>query len=335
MTSSDNWNVGTGEFRYQTVPGWGQLPTGWRFVDVAGIATDSKNRVYVFNRGEHPIIIFESDGRFVTSWGEKLFVRPHGIYIDSNDLIYCTDDADQTVRKFTLDGRLLMTLGISGQATDTGVVENDYRTIRRAGLPFNQPTNLAIAPDSTLVVSDGYGNARVHRFTPDGRLLHSWGAPGSEPGQFNLPHGIAVDSEGRVYVADRENSRIQVFDASGRFIEEWTDVARPMEVFIDGRGNVFVAEVGWRAGLFPWHVAPNGTGGRLSIFDLNGRLQARWGGGSNPTAPGDFFAPHDVWVDREGDVYVGEVVMTGGGNRGLVAHECHCLQKFTKLCTNS
>jgi DNA-binding beta-propeller fold protein YncE len=336
MTSSDNWNVGTGEFRYRTVPGWGQLPAGWRFVDVAGIATDSKNRVYVFNRGEHPIIIFESDGRFVNTWGEKVFLRPHGIFIDSNDLVYCTDDADQTVRKFTLDGRLLMTLGISGQATDTGAVDNDYRTIRRAGLPFNQPTNLAIAPDATLVVSDGYGNARVHRFTPDGRLLHSWGAPGSEPGQFNLPHGIAVDGGGRVYVADRENSRIQVFDASGGFIEEWTDVARPMEVFIDRRGDVFVAEVGWRAGLFPWHVPPpDGTGGRLSIFDLDGRLQARWGGGSNPTAPGDFFAPHDVWVDREGDVYVGEVVMTGGGNRGLVAPECHCLQKFTKLCSNS
>ena len=109
-------------------------------------------------------------------------------------------------------------------------------------------------------------------------------------------------------------------------------MARPMEVFIDGRGYVFVAEVGWRAGLFPRHVPPpDGTEGRLSIFDRDGLLQTRWGGGSNPTAPGDFFAPHDVWVDRDGDVYVGEVVMTGGGNRGLVAPECHCLQKFTKL----
>jgi len=142
---------------------------------------------------------------------------------------------------------------------------------------------------------------------------------------------VAVDREGRVYVADRENSRVQVFGPGGDFLAQWTDVARPMEVFLDGQDNVFVAEVGWRAGLFPWQQPPaDAPGARVSVFDRDGRLQARWGGGADPTALGDFFAPHDVWVDAEGDVYIGEVVLSASGNRGLVSPDCHVLQKFTR-----
>src|SRR5262249_6987289 len=157
----------------------------------------------------------------------------------------------------------------------------------------------------------GYGNARVHRFTPDGRLLHSWGEPGAGPGQFNLPHGLAVDREGRVFVADRENSRVQVFSPKGEFLSQITEVARPMQVALDGDDNLYVAEVGWRAGLFPWQETPaNPQGTRVSIFDRNGKLRSHWGGGADPTAPGDFFAPHDIWLDDRGDIYVGEVVMS-------------------------
>jgi DNA-binding beta-propeller fold protein YncE len=325
--------VGTGRFRYEALVHWEQLPAGWSFVEVAGVATDSKDRVYVFNRGEHPVIVFDRDGRFLASWGEGIIKRAHGIFIDPDDAVYCTDDVDHTVRKFTTDGKLLLTLGTSGRPSDTGIVDIDYRTIRRAGPPFNRPTNLALAPDSTLLVTDGYGNARVHRFAPDGRLLASWGEPGSGPGQFNLPHGIAVDRDGNSYVADRENSRIQVFNPQGKFLAEWTDVARPMQVFIDGQQNVFVVDVGWRAGMFPWQTppGPNPAGPRLSIFDRAGNLQVRWGDdGNDPTAPGCFFAPHDIWIDSHGDIYVGEVVMSAGGNRGLVSPECHALQKFVR-----
>jgi DNA-binding beta-propeller fold protein YncE len=324
--------VGSGKFRYEAVVGWEQLPPGWSFVEVAGVATDSRDRVYVFNRGDHPVIVFDRDGRFITSWGEGVFKRAHGIHIGPDDAVYCTDDLDHTVRKFTREGRLLLTLGTSGRPSDTGIDGIDYRSIRRAGPPFHRPTNVALAKDGALYITDGYGNARVHKFTAEGRLLSSWGEPGEGPGQFNLPHGIALDSQGRVYVADRENSRIQIFSANGEYLTEWTDVARPMQVFIDGQDNVFVAGVGWRAGLFPWQSPPGAepAGPQVSVFDHGGRLLAQWGDGSDPTAPGNFFAPHDIWVDSHGDVYVGEVVMSAGGNRGLVSRDCHALQKFVR-----
>jgi hypothetical protein len=322
-------SVGAGRHRYEALERWEQLPDGWCFVEVAGVATDSRDRVYVFNRGEHPVMVFDRDGRFLTSWGEGFVRRAHGIHIGPDDSVYLTDDLDHTVRKFTPEGRLLLTLGTSGRPSDTGIDGIDYRTIRRAGPPFHRPTNVALSREGDIYVTDGYGNARVHVFSPDGRLRRSWGGPGEGPGQVNLPHGIAVDRDGIVYVADRENSRIQVFGPEGDFLAEWTDVARPMQVFIDGQDRVFVAEVGFRAGLFPWQSRPaDPAGARVSIFTRAGELLARWGGGGDPTAIGDFFAPHDIWADSHGDLYVGEVVMSAGGNKGLVPPTCHALQKF-------
>jgi DNA-binding beta-propeller fold protein YncE len=208
----------------------------------------------------------------------------------------------------------------------------DYRTILRAGPPFHYPTNVALSLAGEIYVTDGYGNARVHKFSPEGRLLLSWGEPGSLPGQFQLPHGIAVDHDGTVYVADRENSRIQLFTADGCHLATWTDVARPCQVFIDASGDVYVAELGFQAGRWPGTAAPDvgATGGRVSIFNRQGKLRARWGGGLNPCAPGDFFAPHGIWVDSRGDIYVAEVVMSAGGNRGQVSKDCHTLQKFIR-----
>src|SRR5262249_51879427 len=185
----------------------------------------------------------------------------------------------------------------------------DYRTIRRVGPPFHRPTNVAMAADGSLYVTDGYGNARVHKFDPAGKLQFSWGEPGSGPARFNLPHGLTIDREGLVYVADRETSRVQVFSAEGKFLTQWTDVARPMQVFYHG-DHIFVAEVGWKAGLFPWLTSPSpdAPGGRVSVFDRAGRVLSRWGGEGDPCAPGNFFAPHDICLDSPGDIYVGEVV---------------------------
>jgi DNA-binding beta-propeller fold protein YncE len=319
------------QFGYEADDHWAKLPPGLRWTEVAAVTTDSQDRVFAFARGEHRVVVFDRDGSFLTSWGEGQFGRPHGITIGPDDAVYCSDDLDHTVRKFTPDGRLLMTLGERGKPSDTGATSMDFRSVVRAAGPFHYPTNLAIGPTGDLYVSDGYGNARVHRFSPDGRLLNSWGAPGTGPGQFRLPHGIAVDAQGTVYVADRENSRVQLFSPDGQFRAEWTDVARPCQVCIDRNGKVYVAELGFVAGMWPGTTAPAGaTGGRLSIFDTRGTLLARWGGGQNPTAAGDFFAPHDVCVDSRGNVYVAEVVMSGGGNRGLVSPDCHTLQKFVR-----
>lgn len=325
--------VGNERFPYHVDQCWPQLPEGWQFGEVVGVAADSQDRVFIFSRSDHPLTIFDRDGRFQGSWGESRFVRPHGIHIGPDDSVYLTDDLDHTIRKYTPDGRLLLTLGASGVASDTGCRGNDYRTIERAAGPFNQPTNVALAVDGSMYVTDGYGNARVHRFSPDGRLDLSWGEPGNGPRQFHLPHGLAVDRGGRVYIADRENSRVQIFDAAGNYITEWTDVARPTEVFVaassDGGEQVFVSEIGFRCGLFSGVAPPpNAIGSRLSIFSRAGELLCRWGGGSNPCAPGGFFAAHDVWVDSRGDIYVSEVTLSAGANRGLVPTSCHTIQKF-------
>jgi len=329
----DSTSSAAGLHRYEANDRWAQLPNGFSWQEVTAVATDSQDRVFVFNRGEHPVIVFDREGRFLRSWGEGVFARPHGITIGPDDMVYCTDDLDHTVRKFAPDGTLLMTLGTSGVPSNTGATSIDFRTIQHSGPPFYFPTNVALNSAGEIYVTDGYGNARVHKFSADGQLLMSWGEPGTGPGQFRVPHGIAIDSHGAVFVADRENSRIQIFDADGEFIDERTDIARPCQVAFDSAGNLFVAELGYRSGMWPgtFPPSPDATGGRVSIFDPAGMLISQWGGGSNPTAPGDFFAPHDICVDSHGDLYVSEVVMSAGGNRGLVAPDCHSLQKFKRL----
>jgi DNA-binding beta-propeller fold protein YncE len=325
--------VGTGGFRYRVDESWAKFPADGSAGEAVAVACDSRDRVYVFLRGPHPVQVFERDGTPLGAWGEGIFARPHGIHVGPDDTVYCTDDFGHTVRAFSTAGLPRLTLGTPGQPSDTGATSIDYRTIRRAGLPFHFPTNLARGPAGDLYVADGYGNARIHRFAPDGRLLHSLGAPGSGPGQFQVPHGIAVDQAGIVYVADRENSRVQLFTGGGAYISEWTDVARPCQLFIDPAGWVYVAELGFRAGRWPGTGShqPGQTGGRVSIFDRRGVLHARWGGGDEPCAAGDFFAPHGIWVDSHGDIYVAEVTLSAGGRAGAVPGSCHSFQKFVRL----
>lgn len=326
--------VGTGDFRYEVDPKWEQLPAGWTHSDVSGVAVDSKDRVYALTRGDHRVIVYERDGSFVTSWGEDVFTpRTHGITIGPDDSVYCTDDGDHTVRKFTTDGTLLMTLGTPGQASDTGYDGRNVATVARIGPPFNRPTNLAVAPNGELYISDGYGNARVHRYSADGKLLQSWGEPGSGPGQFMIPHGIWVLADERVLVADRENDRIQVFGPTGEYLTEWTDIQRPTAIYSGGDGPVYVSELWWRVGQRSYRHGPieQDRFGRVSILDGEGRVVGRWGGGPDRCAPGDFCAPHSLYVDSHRDVYVGEVTHTFAGSHGLVPPDCHTLQKFVRV----
>lgn len=330
--------VGQGRFRYTPHATWVQVPAHLRIREAVGLAVDSQDRLFVFTREETPILIFDRDGRFQSSWGEGLFRRPHGLTIAPDDTLYCTDDQGHAVYRFTPDGRLLQTLGAPGKPSDTGCRSNDYRTLRCASGPFNLPTNLAIAPDGDLFVSDGYGNARIHRFAPDGRLKLSWGEPGRGPGQFAVPHGVAVARDGTVFVSDRENSRVQLFTPEGKFLSEWTNVARPCKVTFDREGNAFVAELGFRAGMFAGNPAPaEPVGSRIGVFSTQGELLARWGGGQSVGQPGDFWAAHDIILDSRGDLYVGEVRpgMYGAGAApppsAVPPAGAPALQKFVRL----
>src|SRR2546421_11712054 len=242
---------------YEAVTGWEQLPAGYTHPDVAAVAVNSKGRVYLFCRSEHPVMIYEPNGRFVGSWGEGMFtMRTHGITIGPDDSVYCTDDAGHSVRKFTPDGKLLLTLGDNaGKPSDSGYDGSNLTTIAHGAPPFNRPTNLAVAPNGDLYVSDGYGNARVHRFSPTGKLVASWGEPGTGPGEFMLPHGIAVDRNGDVFVCDRESDRIQVFDAEGRYEREITDVQRPTQIVL-ADDLMYVSELVGRTGQRSFRNGP-------------------------------------------------------------------------------
>jgi DNA-binding beta-propeller fold protein YncE len=319
-------------FKYCANANWAKWPADWQISEVTAVATDSRDRVFVFSRGDHPVGVFDPQGELLYAWEGQTFTRPHGITIGPDDAVYCVDDLDHTVRKYTPEGRLIWTLGTSGVGSDTGSTSIDFRTIQRAGPPFHYPTNLAITPNGELYISDGYGNARVHRFSADGKLLQSWGEPGAGPGQFHVPHGIAVGPDGTVYVADRENSRVQLFSPDGKFFRQWTDLARPCEVFIDAHA-VYVAELGYRAGMWPGTQPPHegATGGRMTIFDFSGKLLARWGGGERPTEAGDFFAPHDIWMDSSGDLYVSEVVRSAAKGERPASGDYHTLQKFARV----
>jgi DNA-binding beta-propeller fold protein YncE len=327
---------------FDVVDGWEHLPAGYGHPDVADVAVDSAGRVFLFCRSEHPVLVYERDGRFVGSWGEGVFtMRAHGITTAPDDTLWFTDDGDQTVRRFARDGRLLQTIGTSGLASDTGYDGKNVTSVVRAGPPFNRPTNLAVAPNGDLYVSDGYGNARVHQFSARGELRRSWGEPGSGPGQFMVPHGVAVHSDGRVFVCDRENDRIQIFSPDGEFLAEWTDVQRPTKLVFAERGIAIVAELTWRAGLRSFRTGPiaKHRPSRIAMLDERGAVLGRFGdegpvdanwGAADPCRAGNFCAPHGLAIDPNGDLYVAEVSWTIGVSTGLVAPTCHTIQKFRR-----
>jgi DNA-binding beta-propeller fold protein YncE len=327
--------VGEGKYRYEVIAGWEQLPAGWSHGDVAGIATDSQDRVYVFNRSEHPVIVYDQDGTFLDSWGDTtLYPRPHGITI-VDDVVYLADDGDHTVRKTTLDGKILMTLGTPGQPSDSGYSASrpyNLSTIERGAGPFNRPTRLSVAQNGDLYVSDGYGNARVHQFSSDGTLIQSWGQPGNEPGQFNLPHSVWAHTDGRVLVCDRENDRVQIFSPSGELVSIWTNMTRPGDLFIDGEGTVYLGEMDWKAGERNMWGEPfkESRPATLSIRDLDGNIVTQWGT-TEPCADGSFVSPHGLWVDSKGSIYVGEVTKTSLSRYGTWQEDCHTVQKFARI----
>ena len=287
--------------RYHVVHDWPVLPDGSLLDEVSAVAVDSSGNVLVLQRGgrkwpdsdildqrpiEKPtVFVFDgSTGCLLKKWGEKLFALPHSISVDRHDNIWITDVALNQIFKFSPEGRLLLTLGERGMAGET-----PFR--------FNRPTDVAIAKDDSFYVSDGYGNNRVVKFNADGKFLFQWGTKGKEPGQFDLPHGIAVDGSGRVYVVDRTNARIQVFDSKGKYLAEWKGppFISPQDIAIGTDGTAFVVDIGNdelpdRSGL----LLMNGDGSLLSRVGRYGNYD------------GQFLVAHGVAVGPSGEVYVAD-----------------------------
>ena len=274
--------VGSGKYTYTLIQDWAKLPPGQTFGSVSAVATDSQDRVYAFQRAEPPVVIFDRDGNFVGSWGNGAFVNPHGIYIE-DDIIYLTDREGSVAMKYTLDGKPLQIIGEHGVYSDTGCEVSGEVAPRAAG-PFNYLTELVPAANGDLYVSDGYRNARVHRFSSAGQLISSWGEPGKGgPNQMHLPHSLIVGQDGRIYVCDRENSRIQIFSAEGEYIEMWTDMHRPLDISQDADGVFYITE-----------RAEDGSPPQVSVLGPDGQVLARF-----PSRSG-----HGSWVDAHGDIYL-------------------------------
>ena len=256
--------VGTGDHVYEVLHPFGKLPGGMSFGNAAHVATDSKGRVYVYQRKDPPILVFDADGNLLNTWGDGQFLDAHGIYLTLDDELLLVDRDAHEVLKCTTEGEILLRLGNRGKPS--------YQE------PFNHPTDVAVAQNGDIFVSDGYGNFRVHRFSADGRLMKSWGRRGAGPGEFLTPHGIWVDGRNRVYVCDRDNDRVQVFSTEGDFMTEWRHFFHPMDIFMDSRGTFYVTD------QVPSITLLNGEGDVL----FRSRM---------------LFNGHGIWIDWEENIY--------------------------------
>ena len=319
--------LGQEPFTYQ-VSGddWGRLPEGWGYNDEStAVAVDSHDNLWVFNRGNHPVIVMDREGNVIRAWGEGLFTTPHGVTIGPDDSVYCVDKGQYVLRKFTPEGKELLTIGTPGRPTPV-----------MSGLPFNNPSHAAIDPrNGDIYISDGYSDARVHKYDPNGRPLFSWGESGTDPGQFNVVHNIATDRDGWVYVADRQNKRIQVFDPNGRYEAQWVNFARANCVCTSRTGER-LAYVGELFSGVSTNVAGMRIGPRISVLDMDGKVLARLGDQTFGGEPGRFYAPHAIAVDSRGDIYLAETSRSeteGDRYDGLVDSSggLRSLQKLVKV----
>ena len=289
--------VSYGEYVYESVPGWAPLPADWEWNHVVGVGVDSNDRIFAYNRSDHPMIVLDKEGNILDSWGQETFVTAHHLEVGSDDSVWTTDNGDHTVRKWTASGDLLMTLGTPNKPAP-----------EQSGEPFNKPTDIAFGLDGSIYVSDGYGNSRIHHFTPQGKLIRSWGERGTGPGQFMIPHGVAVDPTGLVYVCDRENSRIQVFTPEGQYVTHWRGVHRPNQIVPAKDGAMFIPELGFRIGIgkdaAEINVATHNSG--IKIMTKTGQWLGGWG--SSTRDHGDLLAAHAVGIDSEGSLYIGETL---------------------------
>jgi DNA-binding beta-propeller fold protein YncE len=258
--------------KWEVLASWGQLPEGGNWGAPSQVATTPQGQIVILRRMVPSFFVFNPDGTLVKSWGDTPYKLAHGIRIDRDGFMWVTDNSDNIVQKFSSDGKLLMTVGIKGTKGDN--------TSQDA---FDGPADVFVAPNGDFFVADGYRNSRVVQFSKDGKFIKIiGGVKGTEPGQFNLPHAVVVDSKGRIIVADAENSRVQVFDQSGKFLEQWTDfIAKPRgAMYITPDDTIYISHVDAEA----VSIVKNGK-----VVDVIRGVGGR---------------PHGLTLDREGNIYV-------------------------------
>jgi peptidylamidoglycolate lyase len=288
---------------HSVVHGWPQIPSGRALGRASGVEIDSHNHVFVFHSADREwsepfpadpvraatIVVFDGEtGELIAEWGQEMFVMPHGLSVDHSDNIWVTDVGRHQIFKFSHDGELLLTLG------EDRVPGSDESH-------FNLPTDVAVLDDGGFFVSDGYGNSRVVKFSPAGEFQFHWGTAGSKQGQFDLPHGIARDNQDRIYVADRGNARIQVFDREGQFISEWSgsEIGRPYGLAIGPGQKLYVVDGGDQPDTPP-------DRSRAMRLGFDGKVEATFGRFGN--YDGQFQMGHDIAVARDGAVYVVDIL---------------------------
>jgi DNA-binding beta-propeller fold protein YncE len=267
---------------HRLVKNWAKLPPGWNFGECSSVSIDKDDNVWLYNRGKHPVIEFDSDGNVLQAWGEDIMAGPHGIKVDAEGHIWTVDRTGQVVFKLTPLGRVIMTIGRVGYP-----LGNDSKD------GFHDPTAIAFAPNGDMYISDGYVNSRVVKFNRNGDYVLHWGKKGTGDGEFDLPHDVALDSRGRVYVADRGNKRVQIFDGNGKFLGKWTDVGTPWGFHYVARENVL-----YMCDASNSRIVKLSLDGRiLGVLGSFGRVQGKFG----PAGP------HHIAVDSSGAVYVAEI----------------------------
>ena len=283
---------------YRVDPAWPQRPEGLGWDHVPGVFVDSKQQVWIFTRTNPSVQIFTTSGRHVRSWGSDLFGRPHQIKLDHEGNVWVADQGNHCVLKMTPSGKTLLVLGTRGESGDDR-------------LHMNNPTDMVVSPSGDVFISDGYANSRVLHFDKRGRFVKMWGKLGVRPGEFSLPHAIVMDSKGRLYVADRNNARVQVFNQAGKFLDQWRHIVVPWGFCVTASDEIWVCgsgPMGWRKDDVVLGVPPANQ--VLVKFSTSGKVLEYViipKGKDGHERPGELNWVHSIAVDKAGNLYCGDI----------------------------
>ena len=328
--------VGESSLTFQLIPNWEQLPEGWTHGDVAGVATDSQDRVYVFNRSEHPVIVYDRDGTFLSSLGRRRLHPPARHHHPRRHRVLRRRHRSHRPRLYprrpgAADPRHRRTRRAIPATRPKG--PTNLLSITRGGGPFNGPRACRSRPTASSTSPMAMATRASTASPPTAAHIQSWGEPGTEPGQFNLPHSVWVHTDGRVFVCDRENDRIQIFSPSGevpRHLDQRHAAGRPVHRRLEQRRTSARWPGRWRHQHGRQALRPRRARHSSACATSTATVLTSWGG-PDPCAPGSFASPHGLWVDSHGDLYVAEVTHTALSRDNRWHSGCHSLQKFARV----